>query len=108
MNQVAVVHASKTPERVIVLPNEEFDVLTDRPGYRLCDDGDLERVERQSCLCYGPAAKQPKPDNRSLRQTLWVTNTTIKVNTSRQQEQAAQSLRRSSASETMKSFMMER
>ena len=41
MNQVAVVHASKTPERVIVLPNEEFDVLTDRPGYRLCDDGDL-------------------------------------------------------------------
>lgn len=86
MNQVAVVHASKTPERVIVLPNEEFDVLTDRPGYRLCDDGDLERVERQSCLCYGPAAKQPKPDNRSLRQTLWVTNTTIRVNTSRQQE----------------------
>ena len=29
MNQVAVVHASKTPERVIVLPNEEFDVLID-------------------------------------------------------------------------------
>ena len=82
MNQVAVVHASKTPERVIVLPNEEFDVLTDRPGYRLCDDGDLERVERQSCL----TTKQPKPDNRSLRQTLWVTNTTIRVNTSRQQE----------------------
>ena len=51
MNQVAVVHASKTPERVIVLPNEEFDVLIDRPGYRLRDNGDLERVERQSCLC---------------------------------------------------------
>ena len=57
MNQVAVVHASKTPERVIVLPNEEFDVLTDRPGYRLCDDGDLERCS----LVYVMVRQQSNP-----------------------------------------------
>jgi hypothetical protein len=30
---------------VIVLPNADFDALIDRPGYRLREDGDLERRE---------------------------------------------------------------
>ena len=52
MNQIAVVNqAGKSPaERVIVLPGEEFDALIDRPGYRLRDNGDLER--REGSLVY--------------------------------------------------------
>jgi hypothetical protein len=47
MNQIAVVNSGgRAPaERVIVLPAEEFDTLIDRPGYRLRDNGDLERKE---------------------------------------------------------------
>ena len=42
MNQIAVVNqAGKSPaERVIVLPEGEFDTLVGRPGYRLRDNGD--------------------------------------------------------------------
>ena len=47
MNQIAVVsQAGNAPaERVIVLPETDFDALIDRPGYRLRDNGDLERRE---------------------------------------------------------------
>src|SRR4029453_10163351 len=47
MNQIAVINqAGKGPaERVIVLPEGNFDALIDRPGYRLRENGDLERRE---------------------------------------------------------------
>jgi len=51
MNQIAVVAGGKaSAERVIVLPGEEFDALIGRPGYRLRDNGDLER--REGSLVY--------------------------------------------------------
>jgi hypothetical protein len=34
MNQIAVVQEGKTPERVIVLPEADFDALKGRKGYR--------------------------------------------------------------------------
>ena len=47
MNQIAVVNQGDkvSTERVIVLPGEEFDPLIVRPGYHLCENGDLERGE---------------------------------------------------------------
>ena len=47
MNQIAVVNqgGKVSSERVIVLPGEEFDTLIGRPGYHLCENGDLERRE---------------------------------------------------------------
>ncbi|HEY6675831.1 MAG TPA: hypothetical protein VIZ87_03525 [Terrimicrobium sp.] len=52
MNQIAVVNqgGKVSTERVIVLPGEEFDALIDRPGYHLCENGDLER--REGSLVY--------------------------------------------------------
>ncbi len=52
MNQIAVVNqGGKAPaERVIVLPGGNFDALIDRPGYRLRENGDLER--REGSLVY--------------------------------------------------------
>ena len=52
MNQIAVVNQGDkvSTERVIVLPGEEFDALIDRPGYHLCENGDLER--REGSLVY--------------------------------------------------------
>jgi hypothetical protein len=43
MNQIAVVNqgGKVSTERVIVLPGEEFDALIGRPGYHLCENGDL-------------------------------------------------------------------
>lgn len=46
MNQIAVVRAGKaSAERVIILPEGDFQALIDRPGYRLRENGDLERRE---------------------------------------------------------------
>jgi hypothetical protein len=47
MNQIAVVNqGGKAPaERVIVLPEGEFDALIGRPGYHQRNNGDLERWE---------------------------------------------------------------
>ena len=52
MNQIAVVNqgGKVSTERVIVLPGEEFDALIGRPGYHLCENGDLER--REGSLVY--------------------------------------------------------
>ena len=52
MNQIAVVNqAGKgSAERVIVLPEGEFDALVGRPGYHERDNGDLER--REGSLVY--------------------------------------------------------
>jgi hypothetical protein len=52
MNQIAVVNQGDkvSTERVIVLPGEEFDGLIGRPGYHLCENGDLER--REGTLVY--------------------------------------------------------
>src|SRR5215510_4008876 len=52
MNQIAVVNQGDkvSTERVIVLPAEEFDALIGRPGYHLCENGDLER--REGSLVY--------------------------------------------------------
>ena len=52
MNQIAVVNqgGKASAERVIVLPGEEFDALIGRPGYRLRNNGDLER--REGTLVY--------------------------------------------------------
>ena len=51
-NQIAVVNqgGKVSTERVIVLPGEEFDALIGRPGYHLCENGDLER--REGSLVY--------------------------------------------------------
>ena len=45
MNQIAVVNqgGKASAERVIVLPEADFDALIDRPGYNLRENGDLER-----------------------------------------------------------------
>jgi hypothetical protein len=52
MNQIAVVNQSGkgSAERVIVLPEGEFDALVGRPGYHERDNGDLER--REGSLVY--------------------------------------------------------
>src|SRR5262245_37604692 len=52
INQIAVVNQGDkvSTERVIVLPAEEFDALIGRPGYHLCENGDLER--REGSLVY--------------------------------------------------------
>ena len=42
--------ASRLADQVIVLPGEEFDALIGRPGYHLCENGDLER--REGSLVY--------------------------------------------------------
>ena len=51
-NQIAVVNqgGNVSTERVIVLAGEEFDALIGRPGYHLCENGDLER--REGSLVY--------------------------------------------------------
>ena len=63
MNQIAVVNQAgkASAERVIVLPEADFDALIDRPGYRLRDNGDLER--REGSLVY-PIVRQQS--NRAL------------------------------------------
>ena len=52
MNQIAVVNqgGKASAERVIVLPEGEFDTLIDRPGYHQRNNGDLER--REGTLVY--------------------------------------------------------
>ena len=52
MNQIAMVNQSgkASAERVIVLPEREFDALVGRPGYHQRDNGDLER--REGILVY--------------------------------------------------------
>src|SRR5258705_7337512 len=47
LNQIAVINqTTNTPaEKVIVLPEGEFDNLIGRPGYQLRDNGDLVRNE---------------------------------------------------------------
>ena len=63
MNQIAVVNqgGNVSTERVIVLPGEEFDALIGRPGYHLCENGDLER--REGSLVYVMVRQQR---NRAL------------------------------------------
>ena len=60
MNQIAVVNQGDkvSTERVIVLPGEEFDALIGRPGYHLCENGDLER--REGSLVYVIVRQQSK------------------------------------------------
>ena len=52
MNQIAVVNqgGKASAERVIVLPEGDFDALIGRPGYHQRDNGDLER--REGTLVY--------------------------------------------------------
>ena len=52
MNQISVVNQREkaSAERVIVLPEGEFQSLIGRPGYHLCEDGALER--REGALVY--------------------------------------------------------
>jgi hypothetical protein len=61
MNQIAVVNAGgKAPaERVIVLPETDFDALIGRPGYHQRDNGDLER--REGTLVYLMVRQQSAP-----------------------------------------------
>ena len=63
MNQIAVVNqgVKVSTERMIVLPGEEFDALIGRPGYHLCENGDLER--REGSLVYVMVRQQ---SNRAL------------------------------------------
>ena len=63
LNQIAVVNqAGKAPaERVIILPEGEFDILVGRPGYHQRDNGDLER--REGSLVYLIVRQQ---NNRAL------------------------------------------
>jgi len=68
VNQIAVVQGAKAPERVIVLPDTDFNALKGREGYRERANGDLERVE--GSLLYVIVRQQSNPSltNRSLRQ----------------------------------------
>ena len=52
MNQIAVVNQAgkASAERVIVLPEGQFDALIGRPGYHQRDNRDLER--REGSLVY--------------------------------------------------------
>jgi hypothetical protein len=59
MNQIAVVQAGKAPERVIVLPEADFDALKGREGYRQRANGDLERPE--GSLVYVIVRQQGSP-----------------------------------------------
>ena len=63
MNQIAVVNAGGNApvERVMVLPEGEFDTLVGRPGYHQRDNGDLER--REGSLVYLIVRQQ---SNRAL------------------------------------------
>ena len=63
MNQIAVVNqgGKASAERVIVLPDADFDALIDRPGYNLRENGDLER--REGSLVYVIIRQQ---SNRAL------------------------------------------
>jgi hypothetical protein len=63
MNQIAVVNrgGNASTERVIVLPDADFDALIGHPGYRLRDNGDLER--REGSLVYMIVRQQ---SNRAL------------------------------------------
>ena len=63
MNQIAVVNQAgkASAERVIVLPEGEFDTLVGRPGYHQRDNGDLER--REGSLVYLIVRQQ---SNRAL------------------------------------------
>ena len=60
MNQIAVVNQAgkSSAERVIVLPEGEFDTLVGRPGYHQRDNGDLER--REGSLVYLIVRQQSK------------------------------------------------
>ena len=51
----------RTPEVVAKIPGEEFDALVGRPGYHLCENGDLER--REGSLVYLMVRQQ---SNRAL------------------------------------------
>jgi hypothetical protein len=44
MNQIAVVQGGKVPERVIVLPEADFDVLKGREGYRQRANGGAQQI----------------------------------------------------------------
>jgi hypothetical protein len=63
MNQIAVVNqgGKVSAERVIVLPDADFEALIDRPGYNLRENGDLER--REGSLVYVIIRQQ---SNRAL------------------------------------------
>jgi hypothetical protein len=63
MNQIAVVNqrGKASAERVIVLPDADFEALIDRPGYNLRENGDLER--REGSLVYVIIRQQ---SNRAL------------------------------------------
>ena len=63
MNQIAVVSqgGKASAERVIILPDADFDALIDRPGYNLRENGDLER--REGSLVYVIIRQQ---SNRAL------------------------------------------
>jgi hypothetical protein len=77
MNQIAVVNQGDkvSTERVIVLPREEFDALIGRPGYHLCENGDLERREGTALpsawIRSSPSTKYDKPNERTLSENLW-------------------------------------
>ena len=64
MNQIAVVNQgdNASTERFIVLPGEESNALIGRPGYHLCENGDLER--REGSLVYEDGPLQQS--NRAL------------------------------------------
>jgi hypothetical protein len=76
MNQIAVVNQAgkASAERVIVLPEGEFDTLVGRPGYRLRDNGDLERGEGSLVYLISPATKHSGAADGRI--TLWMTSTT--------------------------------
>ena len=63
MNQIAVVNKEDkgSVERVIVLPGGSSMPLLTRPGYHLCENGDLER--REGSLVYVMVRQQ---SNRAL------------------------------------------
>jgi len=85
MNQIAVVAGGKAPaERVIVLPEGDFQPLVGRAGYRLRENRRFGTPGGEPCLRDRPAAKQPGATDGRI--ALWVTSMTGWASTSRQRQ----------------------
>ena len=81
MNQIAVVNqgGKVSTERVIVLPDADFDALIGRPGYHLCENGDLER--REGSLVY---VMVRQAEHFQWENSLWGMRIALQMSISRQ------------------------
>jgi hypothetical protein len=73
MNQIAVVQAAKTPERVIVLPKQILIALKGREGYcqRTVHSRSTSREFPRRTQRIGPATRAQRPDISGKRRQYW-------------------------------------